>query len=518
MRQHLAMRFMWKKIMWLRNIMQHAGGWMAVGSYVLLCSMFFLAFPVGYAPDSDSFIINAKVFAEMTLPEFYIAVRSPMLPLVLAAMFRVFGVTDHAVKVALFLFWLVYVLSLWNILQWLDGRSKRLKFIRAVFFVAVFLANPMIVSYSHLCLAEFPSMAVSVMFFALYLKIVCEEKKFAIRLVLMAVFSVVLYAVKQAAFPLGILIPLAIEFFLPLQNGWLQRVRRGFLYIMVGLLSVGASAAVWNVFSPSGSAEDGNIVRYAGSFVADGLRYFYAGDAPELNEPVRVAIVDDSFVEKDSFTAVIGTDAMTNLRYFFKCLQQAPDRILAGYRDTYTVVCGVSQVVTKDSYLAHRPIERRAFWGKGGENELWIRMAAQYPESFRPMQLSQMEISVANPAFLWLLRLVWAPGFTQISLWLFAVINLFSPLFLLLFSLLKKLTWLCDNSLNCCVFLAACMVTGCFAVFLTLTAQCNERYMFPCCFFNQLIIFLFPLQMQGFFTVIGRQLISRFFRNYGRGN
>ena len=483
-------------------------GWQEIILLMLLVVIFF-SIPVVAAPDSSDYISNAHTIFGVTPFSSWKVYRGPTLSLIMRVSFFLFGESAYGTAMTFFLVYLVFVLGtiyIFSLLGWLEKWGRAATY--SVCAILLFF-NPTVLSYAHFILTEFPALSLSTACLCLILKthsslsnIRPEKKKtytLLFRYIGVALFSVLLFALKQMYFALAVVPFTLSEILLLLERTSLRKTLYSIACLVMVALSVFGWSKLWGAILLDGnrynqsSFSAGNL---AVSTLVDGQRYFRIAqeDRGKLGEPINIDIMNSDYdTVIGSFTYTFNGTVPGSIKYLWACFTHSPARFFMSYFDNYRVVCNWYKVldVELDGYLAYDPVVPRMSFVKSlfysHENGYWldrfrhtalVRGQTSYEDTFNfPPPNSGYIQGVDNNL---ITNTIFDSPYPNFSFFLYSFPAIISPIVFLLgivFMALRRKES-CKRKYWEKVFMFSGSIFG-YISFLAVTASSMDRYAFP---------------------------------------
>lgn len=358
-----------------------------LGGYILCAAAFFFV-PMAFAPDSEGYLagayslLNGEGFAGLS------AFRGPVIPITLALFLKLFGRTVFAVQLCWFLYYSILYFSAWKLVETLGLFENRRGWISWPLFIFALMLNPCVMAYGHLCLTELPALSMLALYAAVLTSLHCREragtgrKNAVARLCCVAGFTVLVYAVKQAAFPVVPVIFLLCELMRAVERGSWKKLWFGLVAVFVSALLLLGYLRIWNNTLPDGSIEGDSVSSFAGSFLVDGLRYFRVTERAVYGRPVSVEVMSDDYEQvEQSFTYTFDGSLRNVLAYWWDCLKISPAKVLRGYVQNYLLVTGSRHLLgASGAERAYAKVNETTEFFTGQETAAWTDAFAQLPQ------------------------------------------------------------------------------------------------------------------------------------------
>ncbi len=375
---------------WLKKTFTYkADGW-DIAFFVLLTVLFF-ALPVFLAPDSSSYLNNARVL-EGRLPfSEWDSLRGPVLPVLLRLGFGLFGDSAAGAAPLMYGVYLCYVASALY-LCYLLGLSQRLGKPPTWGLCTVFLfANPTVLTYAHYVLTEFFALALALPAFCAVVKTQQllrrpGARQWAVRLWrygLVIAASVALYALKQMFFVFAAVPFLLSELILLCGHFSWKRLAAGALALAALCAAVPLWSMAWDA-SLKGKTEvreDLSAHSIAYSSLIDGLRYFRPEERYTIGKQVRIDVMADDYktVEK-SFTYTFSGTLGGSVHYLATCFAQSPGRFVQSWKHNYLVIANVRRLMDYSVTRAYTPVTKTNWFIQAFETHAWLERFKNLPE------------------------------------------------------------------------------------------------------------------------------------------
>ncbi len=362
--------------------------WIALGVFLLASAAFFFV-PMAFAPDSGGYLSGALGLLDGAGIGSFARYRGPVLPVLLAGFCGLFGRTVFAVKLCWFGFYALMYFSLYQLLKTLGMFQKRSGWLIWILFLFAFMLNPCVMAYGHLCLTELPVLScLSVCTWRMAILYKNEKDKttgslFLKKLLLLSIFTVLVYAIKQAAFPIVLTLFGICELLSAIQKRCPKQLLKTLAAVCCSLLCLFGYIRLWNAVLPSGSVEGDSISGFAGSFLVDGLRYFRVTERGEYGKPVTVEVMSDDYesVEKTFEYTFEGT-LQDSLAYWLHCVQTSPQKVMRGYAQNYLLVTGTRHLLgAAGAERAYAKVNATTEFFTGQETAAWTDAFAQLSEN-----------------------------------------------------------------------------------------------------------------------------------------
>lgn len=463
-------------------------------------SAIYLVIPMGFAPDSITYLSGAFGLLEGAGWSMQAVFRGPFIPLLILPFFLVFGKTVLAVKLCWFLLYSIFYFVVYQLLKKLGLFEGRWKAAIWVLFVFALLLNPTVLTYSHLCLTEFPAMVV----FSVYLLVLVGEyckshgslllytSKAAIAL---CGFAILMYSVKQAMFPSVFAVFSLFELACLIKKFQWAKIASFIVVVAVALAGLFGYVTLWGRTLQGESIEGDSISSFSATFLIDGLRYFRIEERGVYGVPVQIDEMEyDYQTVTESFEHNFSGSISDTLNFWQECFKRNCMKVIKGYADNYKIVAGTKEPIgltgTQRAYSAVCK-ETRFFWAQ--ETKLWCEAFRyiKWDENVNQMSLTDPMLEGGPSALTFPLaqavcrvlfnRYYNALGYFQYGA--FAHFALFISLAgVAFFWKYRKNAEKGKRSALCMICMGSAFME---ITFLAVTAQCIDRYGFPmtiCCF------------------------------------
>lgn len=313
--------------------------------YILGCLLFFSTY-ILITSDSVEYYYYIDIFSgKMPLDEWN-PERGILMPLILF----IGKIVSNNAQGILFVFCVFYLLLCWGVvsfLRFIDNNAYEW-LINLLVFVFLVL-NPIVFSFSHTILTEFPaavltvfSFAIGFIFLQLRIKNAEKERKYSIIYIILSLFETLLFSMLKTNYiPIILVVICGFEFVLLLE----KRNKKNAFYLLVLLMACFIEIGVYSKITTGISGYKGD----GGAVVIGGLRYFEIENADHKDGSTRIpaylsgkrmiSVMDDNENVIKEFDYEFESSFLNHLGFVVECFKECPQRAFAGYVDNYMLIC-----------------------------------------------------------------------------------------------------------------------------------------------------------------------------------
>ncbi|MEG1384089.1 MAG: hypothetical protein RSD08_02170 [Oscillospiraceae bacterium] len=477
---------------------------MLLAAFAVGCAAYYFI-PMAFAPDSYGYIQSALSFFNDGSFAGWDSFRGPLIPLIMSASFHVFGVTRIAVKFTFFLFYLIMFFSVYSLMNTLGLFKKNASAATWLLFVFALLLNPCVMAYGHLCLAEFPAVACLAAYAALMARIYLEPDQkqryvhsFLLKLIVVCVFTVLTYSIKQAAFAIVPALFAMCELLSLIKHFKLKKLLAAITVIVIAAASLLGYVKLWSGLTGGENVEGESVTAFAGTFIVDGLRYFRVTERGVYDRPITIEIMSRDYeTVKKSFEYTFTNSLADSAKYFFRCLAESPADVFRSYRENYLLITGSRHLLGTDgAERAYGRVNSTTEFFTGQETAAWTDAFAQIePESGGCFYMTSDSLNdeevfdhiAYNNSFA--RRLLFNSVYRKLAYFQYSFITFNAPAV----GIISLVLFLCGrkrgkNELVHQINFVCAFTIFLQIMFLAITAQSIDRYGFPLVIFCFLIV------------------------------
>lgn len=327
--------------------------------FLLILFFFFFSFPILILFDSAHYMSFVEIFERSKPFATWDIVRGPVFPMLIFLSNKLFGKTAMGVLIMCFLLYLLMIVIVRYLLNFLSDDSKKKKIFIYLCFILLVLLNPIVFGYYHTLLTECVAITIAIISSFLAWKFLFVEKKEKFYFIFLVIYFVVMtpfsWFLKQPYLSI-VLFPLIIVAVLRLFLGrsFIHRIQI-LCVLFTSLLSLFISINLWNGFLGSKGIDlhsKRNIVGGFGNQILSALSNIRIKETENqgiaeieiLNESGDV--VEISEIKKNDIGFVTTKDSVLFiLQTFFKY----PLTTMKSYVSNYLALINLYKTYTPDS-------------------------------------------------------------------------------------------------------------------------------------------------------------------------
>lgn len=327
--------------------------------FLLILFFFFFSFPILILFDSAHYMSFVEIFEGKESFSSWDIIRGPVFPVLIFLSNKLFGKTAMGVLIMCFLLYLLMIVIVRYLLNFLSDDSKKKKIFIYLCFILLVLLNPIVFGYYHTLLTECVAITIAILSSFLAWKFLFVEKKEKFYFIFLVIYFVVMtpfsWFLKQPYLSI-VLFPLIIVAVLRLFLGrsFIHRIQI-LCVLFTSLLSLFISINLWNGFLGSKGIDlhsKRNIVGGFGNQILSALSNIRIKETENqgiaeieiLNESGDV--VEISEIKKNDIGFVTTKDSVLFiLQTFFKY----PLTTMKSYVSNYLALINLYKTYTPDS-------------------------------------------------------------------------------------------------------------------------------------------------------------------------
>lgn len=327
--------------------------------FLLILFFFFFSFPILILFDSAHYMSFVEIFEGKESFSSWDIIRGPVFPVLIFLSNKLFGKTAMGVLIMCFLLYLLMIVIVRYLLNFLSDDSKKKKIFIYLCFILLVLLNPIVFGYYHTLLTECVAITIAIISSFLAWKFLFIEKKEKFYFIFLVIYFVVMtpfsWFLKQPYLSI-VLFPLIIVAVLRLFLGrsFIHRIQI-LCVLFTSLLSLFISINLWNGFLGSKGIDlhsKRNIVGGFGNQILSALSNIRIkktenqgiAEIEILNESGDV--VEISEIKKNDIGFVTTKDSVLFiLQTFFKY----PLTTMNAYVSNYLALINLYKIYTPDS-------------------------------------------------------------------------------------------------------------------------------------------------------------------------
>lgn len=327
--------------------------------FLLILFFFFFSFPILILFDSAHYMSFVEIFEGKESFSSWDIIRGPVFPVLIFLSNKLFGKTAMGVLIMCFLLYLLMIVIVRYLLNFLSDDSKKKKIFIYLCFILLVLLNPIVFGYYHTLLTECVAITIAIISSFLAWKFLFVEKKEKFYFIFLVIYFVVMtpfsWFLKQPYLSI-VLFPLIIVAVLRLFLGrsFIHRIQI-LCVLFTSLLSLFISINLWNGFLGSKGIDlhsKRNIVGGFGNQILSALSNIRIKETENqgiaeieiLNESGDV--VEISEIKKNDIGFVTTKDSVLFiLQTFFKY----PLTTMKSYVSNYLALINLYKTYTPDS-------------------------------------------------------------------------------------------------------------------------------------------------------------------------
>lgn len=252
------------------------------------------------------------------------------------------------VELVLYIFYLLFIGYSYKILELLCKEIfyKKISCVGIAIWIFMIILNPLIWSYYHFVLTEGIGALGGIIFIYYSLKFFVARLKddkikkfvYAGYFILSAIFTVILWFLKQSFFANIVIVAIMAEILLLIKKTEFKKGVYAIVLCTFIVFSLKISIGVWDgiIGNTSGQSSGGLF------YMLDNLRYFWEEEKEE-NGIVNISVKDDTYAEIDSFKYQFEDSIENRINFLMMCIKKYPNRVLQGYIDNYMLLSDVYQ-------------------------------------------------------------------------------------------------------------------------------------------------------------------------------
>lgn len=302
---------------------------------LILIVVLFFSFNVILTYDSGHYLTYVSIFEGKSPASSWDIVRGPVFPLIIHAFNIIFGKTNAGLLVGLFLFYLLFAFTCYNLCCEITKTYKHKKIIQNIVFVILIL-NPLIFGYFHVLLTEFVAITMTVLNIMIAYKwifIKDDNKKSLILFAIYFIFSIVFcYHLKQPYILISFIPILVAAIIAIVRNHKRKNVIQRISTILISLIFLIISIVSWgNVLVAIGANHDSG--RDSSTMLGKQLLLAY-----------QISYDNDNDGKNDKLSTIDATNLI--MGGFFK----NPFRTIKIYLQNYCGLSSMCEITTPNGY------------------------------------------------------------------------------------------------------------------------------------------------------------------------